>query len=86
MAMSEELNWDYKKISFTMNFFYEFHLRSSNSSRAVTISKNVHCYKTDGFHMEKSFTEREFQTNYNVNVEKVSYKSLMHRGWILRSF
>ena len=40
--------------------------------------------RTDGFHMEKSFTEREFQTNYNVNVEKVSYKSLMHRGWLLR--
>ena len=27
--------------------------------------------------MEKAFTEREFQTNYNVCVEKVSYKSLM---------
>ena len=30
-----------------------------------------------GFHMEKSFTEREFQTNDNVCVEKNSYKNLM---------
>ena len=30
-----------------------------------------------GFHMEKAFTEREFATNYNFCVEKVSYKSLM---------
>ena len=30
-----------------------------------------------GVHMEKAFNERVFQTNYNVCVEKVSYKSLM---------
>ena len=30
--------------------------------------------------MEKSSTEREFQTNYNVCVKKVSYKSLMLPG------
>ena len=27
--------------------------------------------------MEKAFTEREFQTNYDACFEKVSYKSLM---------
>ena len=30
-----------------------------------------------GFHMEKVSTEREFQTNDNVCVEKISYKNLM---------
>ena len=30
-----------------------------------------------GFHLEKAFTERAFQTNYNVCVKKVNYQSLM---------
>ena len=30
-----------------------------------------------GFHMEKAFTEREFQINHNVCVQEVSCKSLM---------
>ena len=34
-------------------------------------------WELTGFHMEKVFTAREFQTNYNVCVETVIYKSLM---------
>ena len=43
----------------------------------MKISKNAQLSELTGFDTEKAFTEKEFQTNQNVWVETVNYKSLM---------